>query len=105
MNTIVISTINHRIQPLISQLNAILGGPNEQMGCGLKSQFSQTLKGGWFRIPDTWQSDSPSNGLAAATERKIHKWLAGKSQTLENMENHRKFVGKILGKSEENRGK
>jgi hypothetical protein len=60
------------------------------------------MKGGWFRIPDTWQSDSPSNGLAAATERKIHQWLAGKSQTLEN---HRKFLGKILGKSEENLGK
>ena len=28
MNTIVISTINHRIQPLMRQLNAILGGPS-----------------------------------------------------------------------------
>ena len=32
MNTIVISTLNQRIQPLISQLNAILGAPSRAEG-------------------------------------------------------------------------
>ena len=37
MNTIVISTINHRIQPLINQLNAIDWGPHPV--CFFQSTF------------------------------------------------------------------